>query len=178
VRACVRACARSLPLPLSLSRALFPVLSLALSLHPAFLSPAPSLSLSPLASFSPARRSVLGSLYSEESTLIYADQHFKGRKEIMVSFFFVVIFFNSFIQGPEGDSISCDCCVGVCVSVCPFCVCKCAHTHPPTNANAHVNTHIILPPPPIQACMRSYARTHAYVHIHMPCLVSHVCICI
>eukprot|EP00802_Teleaulax_amphioxeia_P024124 Tamp_24784.p2 GENE.Tamp_24784~~Tamp_24784.p2 ORF type:complete len:136 (+),score=35.49 Tamp_24784:330-737(+) len=36
-----------------------------------------------LASFTPTRRSVLVSLYKDESVLTYADQHFKGPMEIM-----------------------------------------------------------------------------------------------
>jgi hypothetical protein len=104
--ACSLACARARTL------SLFPSLSLSPSLSPIL---PPSLSLLLLASFSPARRSVLGSLYRDESTLIYSDQHFKGRKEIMVSFF---IFLFHVFKGRKEIMVSCVfLCLCVCLSV-------------------------------------------------------------
>ena len=50
-------------------------------------------------------------------------------------------------------------CLCVCRSVSPFCVCKCAHTHPPTNVKTHVNTHITPHPHPnMHAFIRAHTR--------------------
>jgi hypothetical protein len=65
----------------------------------------------------------------------------------------------------------CVLCLCVRRSVSPFCVCKCAHTHPPTNVNTHVNTHMTPHPQPPQkhACFHTRAHTHRASSVARSC---------